>query len=244
MLRNLTSLHCLLDTFRSSPQSRRCEPGRPTSLRNATSSAWILGHWRDAGAARTGELTYYVRYEPRLRQRPNADLRLVKLKRLKEKSHSPTTSCRDCLFSPPHPSDLRPPSTCLARPARMYLPIPRRTAQPADGSAQLSQATRHLHTLVRRDGMGGGVIGAVCFQDEYIYWGLKSFTNARNAVTDHHRRRRCNHCGCCPRTFHQAEKKVQKGQIRTCSGTRYERSSQLPRHQRHGYIEDWTSWTI
>ncbi|PNP46021.1 hypothetical protein TGAMA5MH_02056 [Trichoderma gamsii] len=43
----------------------------------------------------------------------------------------------------------------------MYLPIPRRTAQPADGSAQLSQATRHLHTLVRRDGMGGGVIGAI-----------------------------------------------------------------------------------
>lgn len=43
----------------------------------------------------------------------------------------------------------------------MYLPIPRRTAQPADGSAQLSQATRHLHTLVRRDGMGGSVIGAI-----------------------------------------------------------------------------------
>ncbi|KAM0459910.1 hypothetical protein ACHAO4_002035 [Trichoderma viride] len=43
----------------------------------------------------------------------------------------------------------------------MYLPIPRRAAQPADGSAQLSPATRHLHTLVRRDGMGGSVIGAI-----------------------------------------------------------------------------------
>ncbi|UKZ90350.1 uncharacterized protein TrAFT101_005373 [Trichoderma asperellum] len=43
----------------------------------------------------------------------------------------------------------------------MYLPTPRRTAQPADGSAQLSQATRHLHTLVRRDGMGGSIIGAI-----------------------------------------------------------------------------------
>ncbi|KAL7927124.1 hypothetical protein ACQKWADRAFT_279592 [Trichoderma austrokoningii] len=44
----------------------------------------------------------------------------------------------------------------------MYLPVPRRTAQPADGSsAQLSQATRHLHTLARRDGMGGGIIGAI-----------------------------------------------------------------------------------
>ncbi|KAL6891993.1 hypothetical protein GGI43DRAFT_206515 [Trichoderma evansii] len=43
----------------------------------------------------------------------------------------------------------------------MYLPMPRRTAQPADGSAQLSQATRHLRTLVRRDGMGGSIIGAI-----------------------------------------------------------------------------------
>ncbi|KAK1254639.1 hypothetical protein MKX08_008634 [Trichoderma sp. CBMAI-0020] len=42
----------------------------------------------------------------------------------------------------------------------MYLPISRRAAQPAEG-AQLSQATRHLHTLVRRDGMGGSVIGAI-----------------------------------------------------------------------------------
>lgn len=171
VLRNLISSHCLLDTLRRSPHSRRCPPGRPTSLIIATSSAWILGHWRDAGAARTGA---YIRYEPHLRQRPNADLRLVKLKRREEKSHSATTSYRDCLFSLPHPSDLRPPSTCLARPARMYLPIPRRTAQPADGSAQLSQATRHLHTLVRRNGISGSIIGAVCSEDENTYWGLKN----------------------------------------------------------------------
>ncbi|KAL7796837.1 hypothetical protein V8C37DRAFT_371629 [Trichoderma ceciliae] len=37
----------------------------------------------------------------------------------------------------------------------------RRTAQRADASAQLSQSARHLHTLVRRQEMGGSIIGAI-----------------------------------------------------------------------------------
>ncbi|RFU77817.1 growth arrest and dna-damage-inducible s-interacting 1 domain-containing [Trichoderma arundinaceum] len=36
-----------------------------------------------------------------------------------------------------------------------------RTAQRAEGDAQLSQSARHLHTLVRREGMGGSIIGAI-----------------------------------------------------------------------------------
>ncbi|KAL7945084.1 hypothetical protein V8C42DRAFT_324516 [Trichoderma barbatum] len=36
-----------------------------------------------------------------------------------------------------------------------------RTAQRADASAQLSQSARHLHTLVRRDGLSPGLIGVI-----------------------------------------------------------------------------------
>lgn len=66
--------------------AKRAELLTTTSYAATKSSAWILGHWRDAGAARIGELT--SRFSG---QRPNADSSLVKLA-CGRKSHSFTIS--------------------------------------------------------------------------------------------------------------------------------------------------------